>query len=103
MLGGQPAAKHIVTRGHHLDTRTTQVGVEVSRTQKECLTLPEGDAIQQQGNQDSRVVTTRVCQPTDRFAFARIHLRTVTSGHIDKAVCQIGGPGIRQCKRCGVG
>ena len=103
VLGRQAAAKHVVTRGHDLDARTTQVSVEVSGTEKECLTLLESHAIEQQGNQDSRVVTTRVCQPTDRFAFPRIHLRTVTSGRLDNAVCEIDGPGIRQCKRGGVG
>jgi hypothetical protein len=55
VLGGQPAAKHVVGVGHHLDTHALQIGVQIARGQVDGLPGTERDPVQQHGSQHARV------------------------------------------------
>ncbi len=55
MLRGQPPAKHVVGVGHHLDTDTVQICVQIPGGKKDALPRLQTDAVEQQRGQHTGI------------------------------------------------
>ena len=94
VLGGQAAAQHVVGVRHHLDACAAQIAVHHAGGQRQCLAGFEGETIQQQRREDTRVgwekfVDLHGCAGEDAKFAGRIEMVHGSSQHLVDEVAAV--------------